>query len=47
MQHRHRRAHGRIWLVLAIVLPLGLVAGLVLRQEKPIEPTVFQAVTPQ
>lgn len=44
MQHRHRRAHRRIWLILLILLPLGFVLGLVLRQERPIEPITFPPV---
>jgi hypothetical protein len=41
MQHRQRRVHGQIWLVLAVLLPLGFIAGLAFRQERPLEPTVF------
>jgi hypothetical protein len=31
MQRRHRRQHSRIWLVLALLLPAVLLAGLAVR----------------
>lgn len=38
MKIRHRNAHYRIWLMLAILLSLGFTAGLVLKQPVPTEP---------
>lgn len=38
MRRPHRTAHGRIWLALAVLLPLGFLLGLTLRQERPAEP---------
>lgn len=38
MRRPHRAAHVRVWLVLAVLLPLGFVLGLALRQERPVEP---------
>jgi hypothetical protein len=38
MQAPLRRAHRRIWPVLAAVLVLGLLLGLALKQERPVEP---------
>ncbi|HEX2527238.1 MAG TPA: hypothetical protein VHL31_13200 [Geminicoccus sp.] len=35
MQRRHRTAHARIWIVLAVMLPLVVVLGLVVRQDGP------------
>ena len=35
MQRRHRTAHLRIWLVLAVVLPALLFAGWLLRPSVP------------
>ena len=37
MKRPHRRAHARIWRLLAFVLPIALVAALALRQEGPKE----------
>lgn len=41
MQTRHRRAHLWIWLVFAVLLPLGVFLGLSARQERPVETTIF------
>jgi hypothetical protein len=38
MKLRHRNAHFRIWLVLAVLLGAGFTAGLALKQPVPIEP---------
>jgi hypothetical protein len=35
MRRRHRAAHARIWLVLAVLLPTALIAALALRQSGP------------
>jgi hypothetical protein len=35
MQRRHRTAHARIWTVLAVALPVALVAALAFRQTVP------------
>src|SRR5712692_10230645 len=35
-QHRQRAAHARVWLALAAILPVILLAGLVLRQGGPL-----------
>lgn len=37
MQANLRRAHRRVWPVLAAILVVGFVLGLVLRPERPIE----------
>ena len=41
MRRPHRSTHFRIWIVLAVLLPLGFLLGLVLHQDRPIEPTRF------
>lgn len=33
-----RRTHRRLWPVLALLLAVGLVAGLALRAERPVAP---------
>ena len=38
MQGDLRRVHRRIWPVLTGLLLLGLVLGLALKQERPVEP---------
>ena len=35
MQRRQRAAHARIWTVLAVLLPVALVAALMFRQTVP------------
>jgi hypothetical protein len=35
MQHRHRRAHRRTWLLLAVLLPLLLLGAVIQRVRKP------------
>ncbi|HZH47538.1 MAG TPA: hypothetical protein VEY31_12970 [Roseococcus sp.] len=40
MQRRHRTAHLRIWLVLAVVLPALLFAGWLLRPSVPLDAPV-------
>ncbi|MEM6665185.1 MAG: hypothetical protein AAF638_02150 [Pseudomonadota bacterium] len=35
MIRRVRRAHGRIWMVLGLLLPLSVLAALALRQTAP------------
>jgi hypothetical protein len=37
MQRRHRSAHRRIWIVLAVLLPLLLLGALALRHSGPRE----------
>ncbi len=37
MRRRHRTAHRRIWFVLAVVLPLLVLAGVALRPSGPDE----------
>ena len=37
MKLRHRNAHLRIWVVLAVLLGIGFTAGLALKQPVPIE----------
>lgn len=39
MKIRHRRAHGRIWVLLTVLLAVGFVAGIAMRQERPLDPT--------
>lgn len=38
MQAPWRRAHRRIWPVLTLILAIGLLLGLVLKPERPVEP---------
>ena len=38
MQAPWRRAHRRIWPGLTLALALGLLLGVVLKQERPVEP---------
>jgi hypothetical protein len=38
MKLRHRNAHFRIWVALAVLLTLGFGAGLMLKQPLPVEP---------
>lgn len=38
MKIRHRNAHLRIWLVLAVLLTVGFGAGLALKQSLPVQP---------
>jgi hypothetical protein len=40
MQTRHRRAHLRIWIGLALLLPALLLGGLALRQSGPADAPV-------
>ena len=37
MRRPHRSTHYRIWIVLAVLLPLGFL----LSQDRPVEPTRF------
>lgn len=37
MQRAHRHAHRRIWLVLGLLIPLGLILALWFRPPQPIE----------
>jgi hypothetical protein len=47
MRRAHRRAHGRIWLALAILLPLLLLAAAALRQAGPTEAAAVRLAPPQ
>jgi hypothetical protein len=38
MKLRHRRAHLRIWIALAVLLSVGFGAGIALKQPVPVEP---------
>lgn len=42
MQRRHRAAHYRVWTLLAVLLPLTLLAALVLRHNGPLEAPAIQ-----
>jgi hypothetical protein len=46
MQGRHRRAHRRIWTVLALLLPLLLLGALALRQGDPREAAPVRLAAP-
>lgn len=37
MQASHRRLHARIWLAWAILLPLGFILALLLREPDPVD----------
>lgn len=41
MRVSHRRAHRTLWLALTIVVGIGFIAAIALRQPTPIEETVF------
>ena len=42
MQRPHRRAHLRLWVVLALVVGTLFVLGVALRQERPIDTQQIQ-----
>lgn len=46
MQTRHRTAHARIWMLLAIILPLLLVYALISKQTLPIDRPAVQIEKP-
>ena len=37
MKRAHRRAHARIWMTLAVLLPLVIFVAMVIRQQGPLE----------
>ncbi len=37
MKRRHRSIHAQVWKLLAVILPIALIAALVLRQDGPSE----------
>lgn len=46
MQRPHRLAHRAIWFALAVLVPLGFLAALLVRQERPVQvldPAVLRA----
>lgn len=45
MQRRHRRRHLRLWIVIGVVVGAGFVAGLALKQDRPIESQTFGSIT--
>lgn len=46
MKVAHRRAHRRIWQILAIVMPLFLIWALALRPAGPLEAPAVRLDTP-
>ena len=46
MRRGHRQGHLLIWVVLAVLLPVGLILGLITRQEMPVETTVVEPAPP-
>ena len=42
MTRGHRKGHLLIWVVLAVLLPVGVILGLMTRQEMPVETTVVE-----
>lgn len=46
MRRRHRTAHARIWMVLAILLPSVIVAAMVIRQQGPTEAPAIKVDVP-
>ena len=46
MQRRHRTAHARMWIALAIFLPAILIAALAIRQHGPTEKRAVQVEKP-
>ena len=47
MQRPHRRAHARIWMVLAVLLPAIIVLALVMRRNGPTEAPPVRLSPPQ
>ena len=41
MRVSHRRAHRGLWLVLTVIVGIGFISALILRQPVPIEETSF------
>lgn len=41
MRVTHRRAHRTLWLALTILVGIGFISAIALRQPTPIEETVF------
>ena len=46
MTRGHRTGHLLIWVVLAVLLPVGVILGLMTRQEMPVETTVVEPAPP-
>ena len=46
MRRAHRRAHRRIWLGLAVLLPLLLLGAMALRQNGPTEAAPVRLAPP-
>lgn len=47
MQRRHRLAHRRIWMVLAVLLPALLLGAMALRQSGPTEAAAVRLAPPK
>lgn len=46
MRMAHRRAHRRIWVVLAVALPILFLTALALRGDGPLEEAPVRLVAP-
>ena len=44
MKRTHRRRHLWVWIGLALVLPIGVILGLVTRQSDPVETRFIELV---
>jgi hypothetical protein len=47
MRRRHRDAHRRIWLLLAVLLPVLLVGAMSIRRDGPFEAPAIRLIAPQ
>jgi hypothetical protein len=47
MRRRHRIAHRRIWLVLAVLLPAILIIAMTIRRDGPFETPAIRLAAPK
>lgn len=47
MRRRHRIAHRRIWLVLAVLLPAILIIAMTIRRDGPFEAPAIRLAAPK
>lgn len=47
MQRRHRKRHLRLWILIGVVVGAGFIAGLALRQERPVETQIIGFIAPE
>ncbi|MEM1398938.1 MAG: hypothetical protein AAGF58_03615 [Pseudomonadota bacterium] len=41
MRVSHRRAHRGLWLALTVIVGIAFISAIMMRQETPVEETVF------